>query len=88
MKKDQFQNKKAENYFRLDALYREDMISTHDLPEKAKSKLKYQLIAIRKKRTSSAKWRIEDPEDYSPDRGDGLVYMVWKDKSSLAWLFG
>ena len=81
MKKDIYANKKAENYFRLQALFNEEMISILEL-----KKLKKQLIAMRFKRTSSNKKIIIDPDD-SPDWGDCLVYFIWKDRSSLTFAF-
>ncbi len=37
--------------------------------------------------TSTEKKRVVDPEDYSPDWADALVYLIWKDSSELAFAF-
>lgn len=83
MKSDIFQNKKAENYFRLAELLRENMM---DIPEN--HKIRNQLISEKWERTSANKKKVVDPEDNSPDWGDGLVYFVWKDNQGLAFGFG
>jgi hypothetical protein len=82
-KKDLFQNKKAENYFRLQSLFREGMIS---IP-KDTGKLKTQLMAMKWSLTSSSKRKIEDPDDYSPDWADALVYLCWQDNVALSFAF-
>ena len=82
MKKDLFHNKKAENYFRLADLLRDQMV---DLP--VNHKIREQLVAEEKDRTSSNKRIIVDPEDNSPDWADALVYFVWKDNSSMQFEF-
>lgn len=78
MKKDVFINKKAENYFRLAAMFREGLI---DIP--VHKKLRTQLISEKWERTSSDKKKVVDPEDKSPDWGDALVYFIWKDNQEL-----
>lgn len=82
MKKDIFHNKKAENWFRLADLLREGMM---DIPEH--HKIRRQLVSEKTERTSSNKKIVKDPEEKSPDWGDALVYLVWKDKSGLAYGF-
>lgn len=82
LKSDIFLNKKAENYFRLADIMRENMI---DFPEL--HQIRNQLIAEKWERTSANKKKIIDPEDNSPDWGDGLVYFVWKDNQGLAFGF-
>ncbi len=82
MKSDIFHNKKAENWFRLSEIMREGMI---DIPEE--HKIRTQLMSEKWERTSSNKKIIKDPEEKSPDWGDALVYLVWKDKSALAYGF-
>ena len=82
IKKDFYLNKKAENYFRLQALLNEGMLSIPEL-----RKLKTQLIAMKWEYTSSNKKKIVDPDDYSPDWADCLVYFVWKDRSTLNFAF-
>jgi len=82
LKKDIFYNKKAENFFRLASLMRENMIS---IPEN--HKIRNQLIAETWERTSSNKKRVIDPDEKSPDWGDALVYLVWEDNSGLAFGF-
>ena len=81
MKKDYYLNKKAENYFRLQAIFNEGMISILEL-----RKLKTQLIAMKWEHTSSNKKKIIDP-DKSPDWSDCLVYFVWKDRTGLSYAF-
>jgi hypothetical protein len=82
IKKDIFHNKKAENYFRLADLMRDQMI---DIP--VNHKIRAQLVAEGKDRTSSNRRIIVDPEDNSPDWADALVYLVWKDKSGMQFAF-
>lgn len=82
IRKDYYLNKKAENFFRLQALFNEEMISILEL-----KKLKSQLIAMKKDRTSSNKKKIVDPDNYSPDWADCLVYFIWKDSSTLNFAF-
>ena len=82
IKKDIFQNKKAENYFRLADLLRQNMM---DIPEH--HKIRNQLIAEKWERTSANKKKVVDPEGNSPDWGDALVYLVWKDNQGLSFGF-
>ena len=80
--KDIFRNKKAENYFRLADIMRNNLI---DIPEN--HKIRQQLIAEKWERTSANKKKVVDPKEKSPDWGDGLVYFVWKDNTGLAFGF-
>jgi len=80
--KDIFLNKKSENYFRLADIMRNNLI---DIPEN--HKIRHQLISEKWERTSANKKKVIDPEEKSPDWGDALVYLVWKDKSGLAFGF-
>ena len=80
-KKDIFQNKKAENYFRLADIMRDDMI---DIPKI--EKLRTQAMMEKWERTSTNKKIVKDP-DKSPDFLDALVFLVWKDKSTLSFAF-
>lgn len=82
IKKDVFINKKAENYFRLAELLRQDLI---DIPES--HKIRKQLVAEKWERTSANKKKVIDPEEKSPDWGDALVYFVWKDNKGLSFGF-
>jgi len=82
LNKDVFINKKAENYFRLADLLRENLI---DIP--SEHKIRGQLIAEKWELTSANKKKVIDPEEKSPDWGDALVYFVWKDNSGLAFGF-
>ena len=82
IKKDHFINKKAENYFRLVSLINEGLISLEKFP-----KLKSQMMLMKWELTSSAKRKIVDPENDSPDWCDALVYFVWRDNSALAFGF-
>ena len=83
MKKDHYMNKKAENFFRLKAIFDEGLIDISKIP-----KLKQQLLLMKWELTSSAKKKIIDPEDKSPDWADTLNYFTWKDGSGLAFSFG
>lgn len=82
IKKDEFRNKKAENYFRLAAIFRAELIDIPKIKE-----LKNQLMAMKWKLSSAAKKEVVDPPDYSPDYADALVYFCWKDLASLAFDF-
>jgi hypothetical protein len=77
-KKDIYKNLKAENYFRLRAILKENRIQLLDIPE-----LKSELMKMKWKK-SSEKTVIEDPKK-SPDYADALVYFIWRDKKQLAW---
>lgn len=81
--KDKYANKKAENYFRLRSLFRDGMIKIPDHKDLIK-----QLMAMKWSFNSSSKIRIDDPEGYSPDFADGLVYTIFKGKQEFAYLFG
>lgn len=89
VKKDHYRIKKAENYFRLQAIFNEELISIPKL-----EKLKKQLIGMKWGLTSSSKREVFDPgvkekkEKKSPDWSDALVYFVWKDSSGLIFSFG
>ena len=82
MKSDIFLNKKAENYFRLADIMRENMI---DFPEL--HKIRNQLVAEKWERTSANKKKIIDPENDSPDYADCMVYFVWQDNQGLSFGF-
>lgn len=69
--KDRFSNKKAEGFFRLRDLFKEDMIS---IPHH--KHLLNELLAMKWGFTSASKIKIIDP-DKSPDFADALVYFVW-----------
>ncbi len=81
MKDDHFINKKAENYFRLQSLFNDGLISIPKM-----SKLKSQLMAMRWELNSSGKKKIIDP-DKSPDYADCLTFFIWRDKSEFAFSF-
>lgn len=70
---ERYSNKKAENYFRLNAFLNDGQIKL--LPIK---KLKSQLMAIKWDFTGSEKIKIIDPKEKSPDYADALVYLTWK----------
>jgi len=76
-----YRNKKGENYFRLQALFNEDMIQILD-----KKEITNQLLAMKWKLSSSSKREVVDPEK-SPDYADALVYFIWEDKKKLAFDF-
>ena len=82
VKKDHYQNKKAENYFRLQSIFNDGLIS---IP--IERKLKSQLIAMKWELNSSSKRKIIDPEDKSPDWADALVYFIWRDDKELSFSF-
>ncbi|KKM60693.1 hypothetical protein LCGC14_1539300 [marine sediment metagenome] len=82
LKKEYFMNKKAENYFGLRAIFMDELIKIPKV-----DKLRKHLIAMKWELTSSAKKKIVDPEDYSPDWADALCYFTWKDKTELAFEF-
>jgi hypothetical protein len=81
VKEDHYANKKAENYFRAQALFNEEMLDIIDHKE-----LTNQLLAMKWKLTSSSKRKVEDP-DKSPDFADALIYFIWEDKQALAYAF-
>jgi len=88
LNKTEFLNKKAENNFRLKALFAEGQLALGYLAQSPDyPKLKTQLISIKWKITSSEKKRIIDPEEKSPDFNDALVYFIWHDKKSLTYSF-
>jgi len=68
-----FSNKKAEQYFRLQKLFEDGLISIPDHP-----KLVGELMSMRWEHTSSGKIKIIDPESKSPDFSDALVYFIWE----------
>ena len=73
LKKETYKNKKAENYFRLRALFEEGFISLPPIP-----KLLSQLSAMKWEYSAgTALVKIVDPSGYSPDWADALVYFVW-----------
>lgn len=78
---DHYRNKKAENYFRLQALFNEGMIKILD-----KKEITNQLLQMKWKLTSSGKREVVDP-DKSPDFADALVYFTWIDQSTMAFSF-
>ena len=82
-KKDRFMNRKAENYFRLQGLLNENHVKTLDIRE-----LTTQLVAMKWEFSSSGKIKIIDPDGYSPDWSDALVYFIWDDKKGLNFAFG
>ena len=75
-------NKKAENYFGLRAIFMDELIKIPKI-----DKLRKHLIAMKWELTSSAKKKIVDPEDYSPDFADCLTYFVWRDRGELVFDF-
>lgn len=79
---DHYLNKKAENYFRSRDLFSEGFIDLPILP-----KFKRQAMAMKWERTSVDKKKVVDPEDYSPDWCDALVYFIWKDQAELIYAF-
>lgn len=84
MKKNEFQNKKAENHFRLAMLLAEGRISFKNIvQDKTYVKFKNEMMAMKWEITSSEKKRIIDP-DKSPDFVDSCVYFIFKDKKELA----
>jgi len=83
IQKDKFANKKAENYFRAENLIHNQTIKLPKI-----EKLKNQLLAMKWEFAgSTGKIKILDPENYSPDWSDCLVYFCWKDKNKLSFRF-
>ena len=83
VKKNEFQNKKAENNFRVRDLLIYGHISFKAIVNnKDYFKVKSELLSIKWDISSTQKKRIIDP-DKSPDFNDGLVYFVWWDKKEL-----
>jgi len=80
-KKADFQNKKAENYFRSSDIFTAGLISIPQVRE-----LKAQLLSMKWELTSSALKRIIDPEK-SPDYADALCYFTWKDNREFSFGF-
>jgi hypothetical protein len=78
---DHYRNKKAENYFRLQALFNEGMIQIIDRREQTN-----QLLQMKWKLTSTGKREVVDP-DKSPDFADALVYFTWHEQSTLPFGF-
>lgn len=68
---ERFLNKKAENYFRLQELLEEGLIS---FPHH--SQLIKELVSMKWKFNSSSRIQIVDP-DKSPDFCDALVFFIW-----------
>ncbi len=84
----EFRNKKAENNFRLKAVFAEGQIALGYLCQSEEyHKIQAELLSMKWKMTSSEKKIIVDPEEKSPDFNDGLVYFVWRDKKSLTYSF-
>ncbi len=81
IKKDEFQNKKAENFFRNAKIFQEENIKIPDI-----LKLRKELVSMKWERSSANKKKILDPEDKSPDYADGCNYFTWKNDKEL--LFG
>ena len=77
MDKERYLNKKAENYFRLRALFIDENIKITQI-----KKLKSELMKMKWKFNSGGKVYIVDPEK-SPDYSDSLVYFVWKGTEDL-----
>jgi len=77
-----YQNKKAEQYFRLKDLFDEGQM---DIPKH--EELVNQLMNEKWEFTSTGKIKILDPDDYSPDFADALVYFTWKSQSNVAFSF-
>ena len=75
-----FANKKAQMYWRLKMLFEEGYISIPDDPELIK-----ELNAIRWEYRGAGKISIIDPEGYSPDYADSLVYAIWGQDKSGVW---
>ena len=84
----EFKNKKAENNFRLKAVFAEGQIALGYLCKSQEyHKIKAEILSMKWRLTSSEKKIIVDPENKSPDFNDSLVYFVWKDKKALTYSF-
>jgi len=82
-KKKRFSNRKAEQYFRLKELFDGGRIQ---IPEE--KKLINELMKMRWELTSSAKIKVIDPENKSPDFADALCYFTWKTDDEVILDFG
>ena len=78
-----FMNRKAEQYFRLNDLFNEGLIT---IPKN--EHLIKELMKMGWEVSSSGKIKIIDPEDKSPDYADALVYFIWKTKEEIVFDFG
>jgi hypothetical protein len=76
--KKKYLNQKAEQYFRVQHLLNEKLLSI--IPER---KLKTQLVNMKWELTSAGKIRVKDPENKSPDWADALVFFCWKGKEVI-----
>ena len=84
----EFRNKKAENNFRLKAIFAEGQIALGYLAQSPDyQRLKTELLSIKWAITSSEKKIIKDPENKSPDFNASLVYFVFKDNKALVYDF-
>lgn len=84
----EFRNKKAENNFRLKALFAEGQVALGYLAQSPDyQRIKTELLSMKWKMTSAEKKIIVDPEEKSPDFNDALVYFIWKDKKALNYSF-
>lgn len=78
-----FLNKKAQQYFRLRSLFEDEKICIPD-----DGRIVSELVRISWEWNSSAKIKIIDPEEKSPDFSDALVYFVWKTEDDVFLDFG
>lgn len=86
-KRSAYLNKKAENNFRLQRLFKARQVALKKLSADPEyDKLSKELSIMKWDLTSNEKKKIIDP-DKSPDYNDALVYFIWKDKKSLAYDF-
>ena len=83
----EFLNKKAENNFRLKAMFSDGQVALGYLCRSEEYyKIKAELLSMKWEITSSEKKKIIDP-DKSPDYNDALVYFIWKDRKALSFDF-
>ena len=78
---ERYVNKKAEQFFRLRSLFKDQMLDIYDF-----GKIQRQLMAMKWELNSSGKIKIIDP-DKSPDWADALVYFTWKDLGPTGDMF-
>ena len=71
---DRFSNRKAEGFFRVQELFKENQLAIPHYKT-----LMNELLAMKWQFTSSSKIKIIDP-DKSPDFADALVYFCWQEE--------
>jgi len=78
-----YQNKKAEQFFRLKKMFETNKISITTDKKDCINKLFSDLSKMKWELTSNAKIKISDWERLSPDFADSLVYAVWEEQGQF-----